>query len=33
MSATLPEQYREILIGLGENPDRDGLLDTPKRAA
>ena len=33
MSATLPEQYREILIGLGENPDREGLLDTPKRAA
>src|SRR5450830_1434679 len=33
MSATLPEHYREILLGLGENPDREGLLDTPKRAA
>ena len=33
MSTTLPEQYREILVGLGEDPDREGLLDTPKRAA
>ena len=33
MSTTLPEQYREILLGLGEDPDREGLLDTPKRAA
>ncbi|NWB89582.1 GTP cyclohydrolase I FolE [Pseudomonas agarici] len=33
MSATLPEHYREILLGLGEDPDREGLLDTPKRAA
>ncbi|WP_338526199.1 GTP cyclohydrolase I FolE [Pseudomonas batumici] len=33
MSATLPEHYREILLGLGENPDREGLQDTPKRAA
>ena len=33
MSTTLPEHYREILLGLGENPDREGLLDTPKRAA
>lgn len=24
---------REILIALGENPDRDGLLDTPARVA
>lgn len=30
---TLSESYREILIGLGENPDREGLLDTPARAA
>ena len=22
---------REILIGIGENPDRDGLRDTPAR--
>ncbi|MBZ9783114.1 GTP cyclohydrolase I FolE [Pseudomonas sp. REP124] len=29
----LAESYREILIGLGENPDREGLLDTPMRAA
>lgn len=24
---------REILAGLGENPDRDGLIDTPRRVA
>ena len=24
---------REILIGIGENPDRDGLLSTPERVA
>ena len=24
---------RELLIGLGEDPDRDGLLDTPNRVA
>lgn len=24
---------REILIAVGENPDRDGLLETPKRVA
>ncbi|WPN48008.1 MULTISPECIES: GTP cyclohydrolase I FolE [unclassified Pseudomonas] len=29
----LSQNYREILIGLGENPDREGLRDTPKRAA
>jgi GTP cyclohydrolase I len=29
----LSQSYREILIGLGENPDREGLLDTPLRAA
>ena len=29
----LSQSYREILIGLGEDPDREGLLDTPKRAA
>ncbi len=33
MNAKLTDQYREILIGLGENPEREGLLDTPKRAA
>ncbi|MCW8276618.1 GTP cyclohydrolase I FolE [Pseudomonas sp. PCH199] len=30
---SLSKSYREILIGLGENPDREGLLDTPARAA
>ena len=30
---SLSQNYREILIGLGENPDREGLLDTPARAA
>jgi GTP cyclohydrolase I len=29
----LPQHYREILLGLGENPDREGLRDTPERAA
>ena len=24
---------RELLYAIGENPDRDGLLDTPKRVA
>ncbi len=24
---------REIIIGIGEDPDRDGLQDTPKRVA
>ena len=33
MSRSLSENYREILIGLGEDPDREGLLDTPVRAA
>src|SRR3990167_8310818 len=29
----MPNHYHEILLGLGENPEREGLLDTPKRAA
>ena len=33
MTRSLPENYREILIDLGEDPDREGLLDTPVRAA
>ncbi|GLX16215.1 GTP cyclohydrolase 1 1 [Pseudomonas straminea] len=33
MNPLLPNHYREILVGLGENPEREGLLDTPKRAA
>ena len=33
MTPELPNHYREILLGVGENPEREGLLDTPKRAA
>jgi len=33
MSDSLSAHYREILLGLGEDPAREGLLDTPKRAA
>ena len=33
MSQPLSQQYLEIIKGLGENPEREGLLDTPKRAA
>jgi GTP cyclohydrolase I len=33
MNPSLAEHYREILLTLGENPEREGLLDTPKRAA
>ena len=29
----LARAVREILIAVGEDPDRDGLLDTPKRVA
>ena len=29
----LAKHYREILAGLGENPQREGLRDTPMRAA
>ena len=29
----LSQNYREILIGVGEDPDREGLQDTPMRAA
>ena len=29
----LTEHYREILAGIGEDPEREGLLRTPKRAA
>ncbi|MCW2901379.1 MAG: cyclohydrolase 1 [Streptosporangiaceae bacterium] len=31
--ARIERAVREILIGIGENPDRDGLLDTPARVA
>ena len=33
MTLSLPQHYREILVGLGEDPEREGLLDTPNRAA
>ncbi|MCK9799823.1 GTP cyclohydrolase I FolE [Pseudomonas chlororaphis] len=33
MSDLLPEHYREILSGVGEDPAREGLRDTPQRAA
>jgi len=33
MSDLLPEHYREILSAIGENPLREGLHDTPTRAA
>jgi len=33
MNQQLSSNYREILLGLGENPQREGLLDTPVRAA
>ena len=29
----LTENYHQILSGVGEDPDREGLRDTPKRAA
>ncbi len=31
--AGLTDLYRQILMGVGEDPDRDGLLKTPERAA
>lgn len=33
MSEPLSQHYHEILKGLGEDPAREGLRDTPKRAA
>ena len=33
MSDALAKHYHAILEGLGEDPQREGLLDTPKRAA
>ena len=29
----IEEHFRGILIALGENPDREGLKETPKRVA
>ena len=31
VSASLQDLMREMLIRIGENPDRDGLVDTPER--
>ena len=31
--ARIARAVREILLGLGEDPDRDGLADTPRRVA
>lgn len=33
MSENLEQAYRQVLVELGEQPGREGLLDTPKRAA
>ncbi len=33
MNEALTRNYREILQGVGEDPEREGLLYTPKRAA
>lgn len=33
MNEQLAGHYRDILLGLGEDPQREGLLDTPLRAA
>lgn len=33
MIDALTDSYREMLVALGEDPTREGLLDTPKRAA
>lgn len=33
MIHNLSEHYKAIIEGLGENPNRNGLLDTPTRAA
>ena len=29
----MADSYRNLLVNIGENPDREGLLDTPMRAA
>jgi len=31
--ARIERAVREILVGIGEDPDREGLLDTPGRVA
>ena len=29
----IEESVRNIIVALGDNPDREGLIDTPKRVA
>ncbi|WP_172116513.1 GTP cyclohydrolase I FolE [Halomonas hibernica] len=33
MTDDIAQHYRQIITALGENPDREGLRDTPNRAA
>ena len=33
MIDSLSESYRDVIRAIGEDPEREGLLDTPKRAA
>lgn len=33
MSAKFSQQFRDIIVGVGEDPQRDGLQKTPERAA
>lgn len=33
MVSEMATAYRQILVGVGENPNREGLLKTPERAA
>ena len=33
MTEEIANHYRQIITALGEDPEREGLLDTPKRAA
>jgi GTP cyclohydrolase I len=33
MIDSLTESYRDVLTAIGEDPNREGLLDTPSRAA
>ena len=32
-TARIQRAVREILLAIGEDPDRDGLIDTPARVA
>ena len=33
MEISMNELYKDLLSRIGEDPDREGLLDTPDRAA